>query len=155
MTLTLQADSAGTRYVKIDATNIDRIQGETGGRETIVCYKGVTWTKDGKMKYVNTNITVFEPVEDVIKKFEKTGQRMKSFQCYTNDKDIERVINGGLLRMTNLAGGVIMDTDLKDPRGKLRCLQQAEDEKRKGVKNNEIYYTNRRKPRNKKIHDKR
>lgn len=22
-----------------------------------------------------------------------------------------------------------MDTDLKDPRGKLRCLQQAEDEK--------------------------
>ena len=31
MTLTLQADSAGTRYVKIDATNIDRIQGETGG----------------------------------------------------------------------------------------------------------------------------
>lgn len=57
--------------------------------------------------------------------------------------------------MTNLAGGVIMDTDLKDPRGKLRCLQQAEDEKRKGVKNNEIYYTNRREPRNKKIHDKR
>lgn len=31
--------------------------------------------------------------------------------------------------MTNLAGGVIMDTDLKDPRGKLRCLQQAEDER--------------------------
>lgn len=42
--------------------------------------------------------------------------------------------------MTNLTEGVIMDTDLKDPRGKLRCLQQAEDEKRKGVKNNEIYY---------------
>lgn len=57
--------------------------------------------------------------------------------------------------MTNLAGGVIMDTDLKDPRGKLRCLQQAEDEKRKGVKNNEIYDTNRREPRNQKIHDKR
>lgn len=31
--------------------------------------------------------------------------------------------------MTNLMEGVIMDTDLKDPRGKLRCLQQAEDEK--------------------------
>ena len=31
--------------------------------------------------------------------------------------------------MTNLTEGVIMDTDLKDPRGKLRCLQQAEDEK--------------------------
>ena len=57
--------------------------------------------------------------------------------------------------MTNLARGVIMDTDLKDPRGKLRCLQQAEDEKRKGVKNNEIYDTNRREPRNQKIHDKR
>lgn len=56
--------------------------------------------------------------------------------------------------MTNLTEGVIMDTDLKDPRGKLRCLQQAEDEKRKGVKNNEIYNTNRRKPRNKNIHDK-
>lgn len=77
MTLTLQVDSAGARHVKIDATNIDRIQ--------------------GKMGYVKTNITVFEPVEDVIKKFEKTGQRMKSFQCYTNDKDIERVINGGYL----------------------------------------------------------
>lgn len=36
MTLTLQAGSAGTRYVKIDATNIDRIQGETGGRKTII-----------------------------------------------------------------------------------------------------------------------
>ncbi len=33
--------------------------------------------------------------------------------------------------MTNLVGGVIMGTDLKDPRGKLRCLQQAEDEKTK------------------------
>ena len=95
MTLTLKVEEAGTRYVKIDATNIDRIQGETGGRETIVCYKGVTWTKEGKMKYVNTNITVFEPVEDVIKKFEKSGQKMKSFQCYTNDKDIERYINRG------------------------------------------------------------
>lgn len=31
--------------------------------------------------------------------------------------------------MTNLAGGVIMVTDLKDPRGKLRCLQQAEDDR--------------------------
>lgn len=97
MTLTLQADSAGTRYVKIDATNIDRIQGETGGRKTNVCYRGATWNKEGKMKYVNTNITVFEPVEDVIKKFEKTGQKMKSFQCYTNDREIERVINGGYL----------------------------------------------------------
>lgn len=95
MTLTLQADSAGTRYAKIDATNIDRIQGETGGRKTIVCYKGVTWTKEGKMKYVNTSITIFEPVEDVIKKFEESGRKMKSFQCYTNDKDIERYINGG------------------------------------------------------------
>lgn len=44
-----------------------------------------------------------------------------------------------------------MDTNLHDPRGKIRCLQQAEDEERKGVKINEIYYTNRRKPRNKKI----
>ena len=95
MTLTLKVNEAGTRYAKIDATNIDRIQGETGGRKTIVCYKGVTWTKEGKMKCVNTNITVFEPVEDVIKKFEESGQRMKSFQCYTNDKDIERYINGG------------------------------------------------------------
>lgn len=95
MTLTLKVNEAGTRYAKIDATNIDRIQGETGGRETIVCYKGVTWTKEGKMKYVNTNITVFEPVEDVIKKFEESGQKMKSFQCYTNDKDIERYINRG------------------------------------------------------------
>lgn len=95
MTLTLKADSVGTRYVKIDATNIDRIQGETGGRKTIVCYRGVTWNKEGKMKYVNTNITVFEPVEDVIKKFEESGQKMKRFQCYTNDKDIERIINGG------------------------------------------------------------
>lgn len=98
MTLTLQADSAGTRYVKIDATNIDRIQGETGGLKTIVCYRGVTWDKDGGMKYVNTNITVFEPVEDVIKKFEESGQRMKSFQCYTDDREIERVINGGYLQ---------------------------------------------------------
>lgn len=97
MTLTLQADASGTRCVKIDATNIDRIQGETGDRQTIVCYRGVTWDKDGGIKYVNTKITVFEPVEDVIKKFEKTGQRMKSFQCYTNDKDIERVINVGYL----------------------------------------------------------
>lgn len=97
MTLTLQVDSAGARHVKIDATNIDRIQGETGGRKTIICYRGVTWNKEGKMGYVKTNITVFEPVEDVIKKFEKTGQRMKSFQCYTNDKDMERVINGGYL----------------------------------------------------------
>lgn len=96
-TLTLQADSAGTRHVKIDATNIDRIQGETGGRKTIVCYRGVTWTKEGKMDYVSTNITVFEPVEDVIKKFEESGQKMKSFQCYTNDRAIERVINGGYL----------------------------------------------------------
>lgn len=93
-TLTLQADSAGTRYVKIDATNIDRIQGETGGRQTVVCYRGVSWDKEGYMKYVNTNITVFEPVEDVIKKFEATGQKMKSFQCYTDDKEIERVIKG-------------------------------------------------------------
>lgn len=98
MTLTLQADSVGTRYVKIDATNIDRIQGETGGLKTIVCYRGVTWDKDGGMKYVNTNITVFEPVEDVIKKFEESGQRMKSFQCYTDDREIERVINGGYLQ---------------------------------------------------------
>lgn len=95
MTLTLKVNEAGTRYAKIDATNIDRIQGETGGRETIVCYKGVTWTKEGKMKYVNTSITIFEPVEDVIKKFEESGRKMKSFQCYTNDKDIERYINGG------------------------------------------------------------
>ena len=95
MTLTLQANSAGTRYLKIDATNIDRIQGETDGRKTIVCYRGVTWTKEGKMDYVSTNITVFEPVEDVIKKFEESGQKMKSFQCYTNDREIERVINGG------------------------------------------------------------
>jgi hypothetical protein len=95
MTLTLQVDSAGARHVKIDATNIDRIQGETGGRKTIICYRDVTWNKEGKMGYVKTNITVFEPVEDVIKKFEKSGQRMKSFQCYTNDKDIERYINRG------------------------------------------------------------
>lgn len=94
MTLTLQADSAGTRYVKIDATNIDRIQGETGGQKTIVCYRGVTWNKEGKMDYVKTNITVFESVEDVIKKFEKRGQRMKSFQCYTNDTEIERIFKG-------------------------------------------------------------
>lgn len=98
MTLTLQADSAGTRYVKIDATNIDRIQGETGGQKTIVCYKGVTWNKEGKMDYVKTNITVFESVEDVIKKFEKSGQKMRSFQCYTDDREIERVINGGFLQ---------------------------------------------------------
>lgn len=97
MTLTLQVDSAGARHVKIDATNIDRIQGETGGRKTIICYRGVTWNKEGKMGYVKTNITVFEPVEDVIKKFEKTGQRMKSFQCYTNDREIEKIINGGCL----------------------------------------------------------
>nr|DAO61068.1 MAG TPA: hypothetical protein [Caudoviricetes sp.] len=97
MTLTLKADELGTRYVKIDATNIDRIQGETGGRKTIVCYRGVTWNKEGKMKYVNTNITVFEPVEDVVKKFEESGRKMKSFQCYTNDREIERVINGGYL----------------------------------------------------------
>lgn len=95
MTLTLKVDEAGTRYVKIDETNIDRIQGKTSGRKTIVCYKGVTWTKEGKMYYVSTNITVFEPVEDVIKKFEESGQKMKSFQCYTNDKDIERYINRG------------------------------------------------------------
>ena len=95
MTLILQVDSAGARHVKIDATNIDRIQGETGGRKTIICYSGVTWNKEGKMGYVKTNITVFEPVEDVIKKFEESGQKMKSFQCYTNDKDIERYINGG------------------------------------------------------------
>ena len=97
MTLTLQVDRAGTRYVKIDATNIDRIQGETSGRKTIVCYRGVTWNKEGKTKYVNTNITVFEPVEDVIKKFEESGQKMKSFQCYTNDREIEKIINGGYL----------------------------------------------------------
>lgn len=97
-TLTLQADREGTRYVKIDATNIDRIQGETGGFKTIVCYRGVTWDKDGGMKYVNANITVFESVEDVIKKFEESGQRMKSFQCYTYDREIERVINGGYLQ---------------------------------------------------------
>ena len=95
MTLTLKVDKAGTRYVKIDATNIDRIQGETGSCQTLVCYKGVTWTKEDKMEYVSTNITVFESVEDVIKKFEESGQKMKSFQCYTNDKDIERYINGG------------------------------------------------------------
>ena len=94
-TLTLQADASGTRYVKIDATNIDRIQGETGGRKTIVCYRGLTWNKEGKPQYVNTSITIFEPVEDVIKKFEESGQKMKSLQCYTNDKDIERYINGG------------------------------------------------------------
>lgn len=94
MTLTLKADSAGTRYVKIDATNIDRIQGETGVCQTVVCYRGVSWDKEGYMKYVNTNITVFEPVEDVIKKFEATGQKMKNFQCYTDDKEIERAING-------------------------------------------------------------
>lgn len=93
-TLTLQANKEGTRYVKIDATNIDRIQGETGGRQTVVCYRGVSWDKEGYMKYVNTSITVFEPMEDVIKKFEATGQKMKSFQCYTDDKEIERVING-------------------------------------------------------------
>ena len=29
-----------------------------------------------------------------------------------------------------------MDTDLKDPRGKLRCLQQAEDEKAKNEEEN-------------------
>lgn len=61
MTLTLKTNEAGTQYVKIDVTNIDRIQGETSGRKTIVCYKGVTWTKEGKMDYVSTNITVFEP----------------------------------------------------------------------------------------------
>ena len=94
MTLALQADASGTRYVKIDATNIDRIQGETGDRQTIVCYRGVTWDKDGGMKYVNTKITVFEPVEDVIKKFEESGQRMKSFQCYTDDTEIERIFKG-------------------------------------------------------------
>ena len=98
MTLTLQADASGTRYVKIDATNIDRIQGETGGLKTIVCYRGVTWNKEGKTSYVNTNITVFEPVEDVIKKFEESGQKMKSYQCYTDDREIERVINGGYLQ---------------------------------------------------------
>ena len=98
MILTLQTDAYGTRYVKIDATNIDRIQGETGGLKTIVCYRGVTWNKEGKMSYVNTNITVFEPVEDVIKKFEESGRRMKSFQCYTDDREIERVINGGFLQ---------------------------------------------------------
>ena len=50
-----------------------------------------------------------------------------------------------------------MDKDLKDPRGKIRCIQQAEKEKEKnkGVKNNEIYNTNRRKPRNKNILGKR
>lgn len=96
MTLTLKVDESGTRYVKIDVTNIDRIQGETSGRKTIVCYRGVTWTKEDKMEYVSTNITVFEPVEDVIKKFEESGQKMKSFQCYTNDREIERIINGGL-----------------------------------------------------------
>lgn len=95
MTLTLKVDRAGTRYVKIDATNIDRIQGETGGQKTIVCYRGLTWNKEGKPKFVETNITVFDPVEDVIKKFEESGQKMKRFQCYTNDKDIERYINGG------------------------------------------------------------
>lgn len=98
MTLTLPVDASGTRYVKIDATNIDRIQGETGGLKTIVCYRGVTWDKNKKMKFVNTNITVFEPVEDVIKKFEESGRRMKSFQCYTDDREIERVINGGYLQ---------------------------------------------------------
>lgn len=79
MTLTLQADSAGTRYVKIDATNIDRIQGETGGRKTIICYRGLTWNEEGKQKFVETNITVFEPVEDVIKKFEESGQKNEKF----------------------------------------------------------------------------
>lgn len=96
MTLTLKTNEAGTQYVKIDATNIDRIQGETSGRKTIVCYRGVTWTKEDKMEYVSTSITVFEPVEDVIKKFEESGQKMKSFQCYTNDREIERIINGWL-----------------------------------------------------------
>lgn len=97
-TLTLQTDSAGTRYAKIDADNIDRIQGETGGSQTIVYYRGVTWDIYEKMKFVNTNITVFEPVEEVIKKFEESGQKMKSFQCYTNDRAVERVINGGYLQ---------------------------------------------------------
>lgn len=96
MTLILKVNEAGTQYVKIDATNIDRIQGETSGRKTIVCYRGVTWTKEDKMEYVSTSITVFEPVEDVIKKFEESGQKMKSFQCYTNDREIERIINGWL-----------------------------------------------------------
>ena len=75
MTLTLKVEETGTRYVKIDAINIDRIQGETGGRKTIVCYRGLTWNKEGKPKFVETSITVFEPVEDVIKKFEKSGQK--------------------------------------------------------------------------------
>ena len=97
-TLTLKVDSAGTRYAKIDATNIDRIQGETSGRKTIVCYRGVTWTKEGKMEYVSTNVTVFEPVEDVIKKYEESGRKMKSFQCYTNDRAVERAINGVYLQ---------------------------------------------------------
>lgn len=95
MTLTLKVDSAGTRYVKIDADNIDRIQGETGGSQTIVYYRGVTWDIYEKMKFINTNITVFEPVEDVIKKFEATRQKMKSFQCYTSNKEIESIFNGG------------------------------------------------------------
>lgn len=96
MTLTLKTNEAGTQYVKIDVTNIGRIQGKTSGRKTIVCYRGVTWTKEDKMEYVSTSITVFEPVEDVIKKFEESGQKMKSFQCYTNDREIERIINGWL-----------------------------------------------------------
>ena len=37
MTLILKVNEAGTQYVKIDATNIDRIQGETSGRKTNVC----------------------------------------------------------------------------------------------------------------------
>ena len=45
--------------------------------------------------WLTQNKIPFEPVEDVIKKFEESGQKMKSFQCYTNDKDIERYINGG------------------------------------------------------------
>ena len=93
-TLTLQANREGTRYVKIDADNIDRIQGETGDCQTIVYYRGVTWDIYEKMKFVNTNITVFEPVEDVIKKFEATGQKMKNFQCYTNNTEIERIFKG-------------------------------------------------------------
>ena len=93
--LTLQTDEFGTRYVKLDVRNINRIQGKTGGRQTVVCYRGISLGKDGVMKYVNTNITVFEPVEDVIKKFEATGRKMKIFQCYTDDKEIERAINWG------------------------------------------------------------
>lgn len=63
---------------------------EGGGvRELIPPVNILAWEK--VIRQGNT----FKTVEDVIKKFEESGQKMKSFQCYTNDKDIERYINGG------------------------------------------------------------